>query len=79
MKTAAELVAAANLIGKFVPRVLTKCLYIGIHAWLLIYPNHLNVDWADNTWGTATLLTKPHPLSESQLSNQWSIGGTSGR
>ena len=43
------MIAAANAIPKLWSRSLTKLLYIGIHAWLLIFPKKLNVDWADNT------------------------------
>ena len=31
---------------KLAPRVLTKALYNAYHAWLLLYPRHLNCDWS---------------------------------
>ena len=35
---------------KAVPRALTKCFYIAFHAWLMLYPRYLNIDWGSKKY-----------------------------
>ena len=40
-----ELVAAAAFIEQRTSRILTKAFYATQHAWLLLFPRYLSIDW----------------------------------
>ena len=54
-------ISASNHIKAFFPRFLTKVLYNAYHAWLLIFPRHLNCDWSG---GRCVRAPSSHCLSD---------------